>query len=179
MPRGAPKRTTLTPLQKKALGLYLKGLTIRRIAEACAVTPQTVFDWRNKSEPFREALKAALEDVDWSNSADIRHLVRTSYDELEGLLQDPNPGIRLGACRLTLEAYTRMVAMAEDKAALAQLESRLEQLQAQAQLTTSSGSLAPAEEPVLEAEVVEVAPDLALDPEPEAKKPRRRKASRS
>jgi hypothetical protein len=175
MPGGAPKRTRLTPVMKKALGLYLKGLTIRRIAEACAVTPQTVFDWRNKSEPFREALRAALEDVDWGNSADIRHLVRTSYDELEGLLQDPNPGIRLGACRLTLEAYTRMVAMAEDKAALAQLESRLEQLQAQAQHTTSSGALAPAQEPVLEAEVVEVAPSVALDPESDTTEPRHRK----
>lgn len=177
MPRGAPVRTRLTPLQDKALGLYLRGLSVRRIADACDVTPKTICDWRRTSEPFREALKAALEDVDWSNSADIRHLVRTSYDELEGLLQDPNPGIRLGACRLTLEAYTRMVAMAEDKAALAQLESRLEQLQAQAQHTTSAGALAPAQEPVVEAEVVEVAPEIALDPDDEEEKPRRRKRS--
>jgi predicted DNA-binding protein YlxM (UPF0122 family) len=178
--RGAPANTTLTAPQKKALEFFLRGYSMNRIAAMLNVTIMTVHLWCKK-EHFRQALNEAIESVDFTNGIDIRHLVSRSYEELDGLLQDPSPAIRLGACRLSLEAYTRMIAINEDKAAINALEQRLEQLQvlASQQVDAMAGdaALALPHQSVIEAEVLGVAPLVALDERPKRRPGRPRKGS--
>jgi hypothetical protein len=170
----------MLPKQRQALELFLKGYSMRRISELLDVTLTTIHTWRHQPT-FRESLNEALESVDFNNGVDIRGLVRRSYEELEGLLQDPNPMVRLGAARLSLDSYWRMIAVNEDKAAINALETRLEQLQvlASQQMDAMAGeaTLALPHQPIIEAEVSEVAPSVALDQPVKRKRGRPRKGS--
>ena len=161
--RGGPKpRTEITPKQHKAIELILMGRNMGQVAGILGVDYMTVVYWR-KQEPFKKAFAEALETIDSSCAIDVRQLVRRTYQEIEGLLQDPNPMVRLGACRLTLEAHSRMVQQLEEKEALRILEARLEEVQAAAMAninTTPTGHLSPAAESVVEAQVVEVGPTV-------------------
>jgi hypothetical protein len=144
------------------------------------VTHKTFCDWRKK-EFFREKMDEALASIDFNAAMDIRQLLRTSFEEIQGLLQDPNPMVRLGAARLSLDSYWRMIAVNEDKAAINALETRLEQLQVlasqQMDAMAGEGMLALPHQPVIEAEVSEVAPSVALDQPVKRKRGRPRKGS--
>ena len=146
--RGPKVRTRMTPVQSKALDRYLHGWPVHRICEHLQVSNATFNNWRRCPGPFQDALRAALEDVEWTASADIRQLVKSSLQELDGLLQDPNPQIRLGAARLSLEAYQQMVATREQKELMVDLEARMEALQAGAQHQLPEG--------VIEADIQEI-----------------------
>lgn len=163
----------LRPNQKKAIALLIQGWRPSQIATALNVDRETIHRWRRDNEAFRAAMDEALEGFEVEGCAGLQQLVPRAIEEISGCLEDPRPEIRLGASKLVLDKWESLVQRRSDQEVIRLLESRLEQLQAQAQQT----ALAPAEEPVVEAEVLEVAPQIALDPEPEAKKPKRRKAS--
>ena len=161
-PKGRPPRTEITSSQKKCIELMLMGRNLSHIAQILQIEQSTITNWR-KQEPFRKAVADALETIDTGCAIDVRQLVRRAYEELDGLLQDPNPMVRLGACRLTLEAHSKVVQQLEEKEAMKMLEARLEAVQAVASQQLTSPQLSAAQEPVVEAEVVEVALDSALD----------------
>lgn len=163
---GRPKRTKLTSQQRKAIELLLLGRTCYQIADVLEISQNTINDWRKRNPLFRQALQDALETLDQGALIDVRRLVKKAYEEIEGLLEDPNPSIRLGAARLTLEAHSRVVQQMEEREAMKMLEERLEKVQAIAQ-SSASPQLPPAEQ-VVEAEIVVDALDHALTEEVEA-----------
>ena len=119
----------LTPKQKHAIELIAKGFSLRMVGEAVEVTTLTVRNWK-KIPLFKKELAEAINLRAESSNYRLHDLYRKSLEECEGLLEDPNPTIRLGAARLVAESYAQVVRVAEERAALEQIEARMEQLAA-------------------------------------------------
>ena len=119
----------LTSAQKNAIELIAKGFSLRMVAEACDVTTPTIANWK-KIPLFKKQLAEAINLKAESSNYKLHDLYRRALEECEGLLQDPNPTIRLGAARLVAESYAQVVRVAEERAALEQIEARMEQLAA-------------------------------------------------
>ena len=158
MPRGAIKRTELTPEQDKALNLYMRGWTPRRIADALEISPEIVNHWRREPGPFRSRLQEIVNDVEFDNSLTISQLVGKALEEVEGLLQDPSAQIRLAASKLVIETHQTMVQQREQRELMAELEERLESLQdsAQAQVLPATVEVVNERESERKPEAVEV-----------------------
>ena len=128
----AKKPKQLTPSQLKAVELLSKGFQIGMVSDAIQVTSPTIRSW--KAIPrFKEALAEAINLKSESNNYKLHDLFRRALEECEGLMQDRNPSIRLGAARLVCESYSAIAKAAEEKEMLIQMENRMEQLQANMQ----------------------------------------------
>ena len=134
----------LTSIQKKAVELIAKGFTFKMVAAACEVTTATINNWKRTPE-FKKELAEAINFKAESSNYKLHDLFRRALEECEGLMQDRNPGIRLGAARLVCESYSAIAKAAEEKEMLVQMEARMEQLQANMQTAV----------PILEAEDAE------------------------
>ena len=134
----------LTSTQKKAVELIAKGFTFKIVAAACEVTVATINNWK-RTPQFKQELAEAINFKAESSNYKLHDLFRRALEECEGLMQDRNPGIRLGAARLVCESYTAIAKAAEEKELLIQMEARVEQLQADMQTAA----------PILEAEDAE------------------------
>ena len=134
----------LTAKQKKAIELVSKGYSNAMVAGALEITAATVYNWK-KLPLFKQELAEAINLKAESSNYKLHDLFRRALEECEGLMQDRNPGIRLGAARLVCESYTAIAKAAEEKELLIQMEARVEQLQADMQTAA----------PILEAEDAE------------------------
>lgn len=134
----------LTTKQHKAIELLSKGYSREMVANALEITSQTVGNWK-RLPLFKEGLAEAINLKAESSNYKLHDLFRKALEECEGLMQDRNPGIRLGAARLVCESYTAIAKAAEEKELLIQMEARVEQLQADMQTAA----------PILEAEDAE------------------------
>jgi len=134
----------LTSTQKRAVELIAKGFTYKMVAAACEVTTQTVNNWKKLPE-FKKELADAINFKAESSNYKLHDLFRKALEECEGLMQDRNPTVRLGAARLVCESYSAIAKAAEEKELLVQMEARMEQLQANMQTAA----------PILEAEDAE------------------------
>lgn len=119
----------LTSTQKKAVELVAKGFTSRMVAHACEVTTATINNWKHIPE-FKRELAVAINFKAESSNYKLHDLFRKALEECEGLMQDRNPTIRLGAARLVCESYSAIAKAAEEKEMLIRMEERMEQLQA-------------------------------------------------
>ena len=134
----------LTSTQKKAVELIAKGFTFKMVAAACEVTVATINNWK-RTPQFKQELAEAINFKAESSNYKLHDLFRKALEECEGLMQDRNPTVRLGAVRLVCESYTAIAKAAEEKELLIQMEARVEQLQADMQTAA----------PILEAEDAE------------------------
>ena len=119
----------LTSNHKRAIELLAKGFAINMVASACEVTTATINNWKKKPD-FKQALAEAINFKAESSNYKLHDLFRKALEECEGLMQDRNPTIRLGAARLVCESYSAIAKAAEEKEMLIRMEERMEQLQA-------------------------------------------------
>ena len=120
---------SLTTTQKKAVELIAKGFNKGMIAGACEVTVATINNWC-KLPHFKTALAEAINFKAESSNYKLHDLFRKALEEVEGLLQDRNPHIRLGAARLACESYSAIAKAAAEEKMMAEMEARMEQLAA-------------------------------------------------
>ena len=119
----------LTPTQKKAVELIAKGFKKSMVGEACEVTVQTINNWC-RTPHFKSALAEAINFKAESSNYKLHDLFRKALEEVEGLMQDRNPHIRLGAARLACESYSAIAKAAAEEKMMAEMEQRMEQLAA-------------------------------------------------
>ena len=122
----------LTSAQNQAVELLSKGYSLGMVGSALEVTAKTVHNWKSIPE-FKKALADAIGLKAESSNYKLHDLFRRALEECEGLMQDRNPSIRLGAARLVCESYSAIAKAAEEKEMLIQMEARMEQLQANMQ----------------------------------------------
>ena len=134
----------LSTNQKNAIKLMSKGFSVKMVSEACKVTSMTIHNWK-KIPAFRNALSEAINLKAETSNYKLHDLFRKALEECEGLMQDRNPHVRLGAARLVCESYSAIAKAAEEKEMLVAMEQRMEQLQANMQTA----------QPILEAEDAE------------------------
>ena len=134
----------LTSKHHTVIELLAKGFSNRQCGDAVGLAESTIKGYRN-SPLFRNALAEAINLKAESSNYKLHGLFRSALEEVEGLLQDRNPHIRLGAARLACESYAAIVRAAEEKDLLLRMEERMEQLQAN--MSTAA--------PILEAEDAE------------------------
>ena len=140
-----PSGRKISATQKeKIIELYAKGFQVNMISNALELNPKTVRDLKNEPQ-FRKDLAEAINIRAESSNLKLHGLFRRALEECEGLLEDPNPGIRLGAARLVCESYSAIVRATEERELLTNMEARMEQLQASLQTAA----------PILEAEDAE------------------------
>jgi DNA-binding transcriptional MerR regulator len=118
----------LTPRQAVALQLTLEGLRKGEVCERMGISQRTLWTWR-RLPAWNEALEITLKE----ETSDGDALVRTFYPMAVGILRKlaltSSDAIKLGACRTLVEAHVQMVQRQEQQQVLADLESRLEELQ--------------------------------------------------
>ena len=128
----AKSEKKLTSTQDQAVELLSKGYSLGMVGSALEVTANTVHNWKKLPE-FKRSLADAINLKAESSNYKLHDLFRRALEECEGLMQDRNPSIRLGAARLVCESYSAIAKAAEEKEMLIQMESRMEQLQANMQ----------------------------------------------
>ena len=119
----------LTTSQRKAIELVSKGYSNAMVANALEVTTATIYNWK-RLPLFKQELAVAINLKAESSNYKLHDLFRKALEECEGLMQDRNPTIRLGAARLVCESYSAIAKAAEEKEMLIRMEERMEQLQA-------------------------------------------------
>ena len=119
-----PKSTKLTPTQKKALGLFLMGWPIYRIAKQLDITPETFNRWQRTSQPFKRALEEAVKGVEDAVGMDMRALLKSSVHLVSELVEHPSANIKLSAAKLAFDMNQSFVARAEERELLLNLEPR-------------------------------------------------------
>lgn len=158
--RGRP-RQGITRQMQQCIKLLLSGWSIRAIATALDVSTTQIQEWKRNNPSFREALNEVMGGFEDLGCMELQQMVPRAMEEISGLLEDPSPMVRLNASKLVLDKWADLVQHRQDQEVIKLLEQRLEQVQAAAQQHLT-GQIAPAQEPVVEAEVVEVALDSAL-----------------
>ena len=159
--QGRPK-AGITRQQQQCIKLLLSGWGIRAIATALDVPVPRIQEWKRNNTSFREALNEVMSGFEDQGCMELQQMVPRAMEEISGLLEDPSPMVRLNASKLVLDKWADLVQHRQDQEVIKLLEQRLEQVQAAAQ-SQLGGQIAPPTEPVVEAEVVEVALDSALD----------------
>ena len=124
--KSSPK---LTSTQMKAVELLAKGFSKAMVAGACEVSTPTIANWLKLSQ-FKAALAEAINFKAESSNYKLHDLFHKALEECEGLMQDRNPTIRLGAARLVCESYSAIAKAAQEERLLSEMEARLEQVQA-------------------------------------------------
>ena len=119
----------LTSTQKKAVELMAKGYSREMIANALEVSNPTIGNWK-KLPHFKTALAEAINFKAESSNYKLHDLFRKALEEVEGLMQDRNPHIRLGAARLACESYSAIAKAAAEEKMMQEMEQRMEQLAA-------------------------------------------------
>ena len=119
----------LTTTQKKAIELMAKGYSAEMIGGALEVTSATIRNWK-KLPHFKTALAEAINFKAESSNYKLHDLFRKALEEVEGLMQDRNPHIRLGAARLACASYSAIAKAAAEEKMMQEMEQRMEQLAA-------------------------------------------------
>lgn len=128
-----PSGIEVTAEQKeKAIELFAKGYAVNMISNALELSPSAVRDMK-KDRKFRKDLAEAINIRAEGSNYKLHGLFRLALEECEGLLQDRNPHIRLGAARLVCESYSAIARATEEREMLANMEARMEQLQSSLQ----------------------------------------------
>lgn len=137
----AKKPKKLSDKQLKAVELLAKGYQIGMVVDAIQTSSPTIRNWKKLPE-FKEALAEAINLKAETSNYKLHDLFRKALEEVEGLLQDRNPHVRLGAARLACESYSAIARAAAEQEMLESMEARMEQLAANMQTA----------QPILEAE---------------------------
>jgi len=129
MPSGKP----VTQDQRdQAVELFAKGYAVQMIAGALNLDMNTVRYMKDKPA-FKKKLAEAINLRAESSNYKLHNLYRNSLETVQELLGSKNDHIRLGAARLACESYAAIAKHAEEQQLLQQMESRMEQLQANMQ----------------------------------------------
>jgi len=88
--------------QEKALELALAGMSDGEIARRVKVARQTVNEWRNQNEAFREALAARRQALRERHMDALNELAGEAIAAAREALRSPNENTRLKAAALVL-----------------------------------------------------------------------------
>ncbi len=92
--------------QSRAIDLLLAGKSITATAEEIGVVRETVSRWLNHDTDFQKLLFERRVEV-WDGNADrMRGMLETALDELEDLIGNRNPAIRLKAIDMIISNQT-------------------------------------------------------------------------
>ncbi|QVV66775.1 helix-turn-helix domain-containing protein [Synechococcus sp. LA31] len=118
----------LTPRQANALQMTLDGFTKTEIQERLGINQATLWRWR-KLPAWDEQVSIVLRDSSGDGQGQIKSMLPLATRRLKQLIHSPTETVALGACRTVLEAHANLVAREEQQQVLADLETRLEELQ--------------------------------------------------
>jgi len=122
------KLKPLTPRQANALQMTLDGHAKKYICEKLGITQKTLWNWR-RLPAWDERVTVALQESSGDGQAQVKTLLPIATQVLRRLLLTSTDQVRLGAARTVLEAHANLVAREEQQQVLADLETRLEELQ--------------------------------------------------
>jgi hypothetical protein len=123
------KLKPLTPRQANALQMTLDGYRKNEICDKLGITQKTLWTWR-RLPAWNEQLDIAVRDSSGDGEVHIRTLLPLATVALKKLILTGADNVMLGAARTVLEAHANLVAREQDQAVMAELEARLEELQA-------------------------------------------------
>ena len=123
------KLKPLTPRQANALQMTLDGYRKNEICDKLGITQKTLWTWR-RLPAWNEQLNVAVRDSSGDGEVHIRTLLPLATAALKKLILTGTDNVMLGAARTVLEAHANLVAREQDQAVMAELEARLEELQA-------------------------------------------------
>ena len=120
---------SLTPRQANALQMTLDGYAKQEIQERLGINQATLWRWR-KLPAWNETVSVVLRDASGDGQGQIKSMLPLATRRLKQLIHSTTETVALGACRTVLEAHANLVAREQDQAVMAELEERLEELQA-------------------------------------------------
>ena len=93
---------TINGKQEKALELMIKGVNDLEVAKKIGVTRQTISNWRHKDAVFVSTLEEARIALREKHKDSLNRLVDKAIAELEKLIDEDDPKIRIQVIKLVL-----------------------------------------------------------------------------
>ena len=140
----------LNSRQRKALGLFLGGMSVNQVCKMVGIHNDTFHIWQRDCKPFQTALREAINHVEDNVATDLKTCLGTAVATVTKLMEDPSPTVRLAASKQIFDFHQTLTAGRREQQWLEDMEKRLEAL-TEAQSSTSVGTLQPAQ--VIEAKV--------------------------
>ena len=137
----------LTAQQQRALVLLLEGKSFAAAAREIGVGPDTIRRWRSTNPAFIAKLDEGLHQLEQQAEDMLRGGLPASMQRVQSLVDSTNESVALGAAKVNLEGWDRLLKARSLDKRIAELEQRLEAAVLAAE--QKAGIAPPAETPEL------------------------------